>query len=108
MAGNRWPLFIPWHIRGVIRIYKLTVDTMISICYACKLVIGSCLCESCGLWSEIGCDDEGGAGGMNIPLTTMRYYNYTNFCRFLTVLEYSPIDMKFPPTIPQRILYCTL
>ncbi len=39
------------------------------------------------------------------PLTTTRIYSYTLFCRFLAVLEYSPIGVKFPPTIAWRILY---
>ncbi len=39
------------------------------------------------------------------PLTTTRNYSYTHFCRFLAVLEYSPIGVKFPPTIAWRILY---
>ncbi len=38
-------------------------------------------------------------------MTTTRNYSYTHFCRFLAVLEYSPIGVKFPPTIAWRILY---
>jgi hypothetical protein len=30
---------------------------------------------------------------------TTSNYNYTHFFRFLAVLEYSLIDVKFPPTI---------
>jgi hypothetical protein len=32
-------------------------------------------------------------------------YNCTHFRRFITVLEYSPISVKYPPTIARRILY---
>ncbi len=39
------------------------------------------------------------------PLTTTRNYSYTHFCRFLAVIEYSAIGVKFPPTIAWRILY---
>ncbi len=39
------------------------------------------------------------------PLMTTHNYSYTHFCRFLAVLEYSPIGVKFPPTIAWRILY---
>ncbi len=39
------------------------------------------------------------------PLTTTRRYTVTHFCRFFTVLEYSPIGVKFSPTTAPRTLY---
>jgi hypothetical protein len=35
----------------------------------------------------------------------MHYFNYTHFCQFLTVLKYSPIGVKFLPTIALHIMY---
>ncbi len=39
------------------------------------------------------------------PLATTRKYVCTHFCRFLVVLQCSPIGEKFPPTIVWHILY---
>jgi hypothetical protein len=39
------------------------------------------------------------------PLRPTRRWTDDHFCRFLTVLEYSPIGEKFPPTIAPRTLY---
>jgi hypothetical protein len=39
------------------------------------------------------------------PLRPTRRWTDAHFCRFLTVLEYSPIGEKFPPTIAPRTLY---
>ncbi len=38
----------------------------------------------------------------------MQNYSDTHFQQFLTVLDYSPIGMKFPPTIAGRILYTVI
>ncbi len=42
--------------------------------------------------------------GLN-PLRPTRRWTDAHFCRFFTVLEYSPIGEKFPPTIAPRTLY---
>jgi hypothetical protein len=39
------------------------------------------------------------------PLTTTRRYTVAHFRRFFTVLEYSPIGIKFSPTAAPRTLY---
>ncbi len=39
------------------------------------------------------------------PLTTTRRYTVAHFRRFFTVLEYSPIGVKFSPTTAPRTLY---
>jgi hypothetical protein len=38
-------------------------------------------------------------------LTTTRRHTVAHFRRFLTVLEYSPIGVKFAPTTAPRTLY---
>ncbi len=43
--------------------------------------------------------------GFYIPLTTTRRYTVAHFRRFFTVLEYSPIGIKFSPTTAPRTLY---
>ncbi len=40
-----------------------------------------------------------------IPLRPTRRWTDALFCRFLTVLEYSPIGEKIPPTTAPRTLY---
>ncbi len=42
---------------------------------------------------------------IHIPLRPTRRWTDAHFCRFLTVLDYSPIGEKFPPTIAPRTLY---
>jgi hypothetical protein len=39
------------------------------------------------------------------PSTTTRRYTVAHFRRFFTVLEYSPIGVKFSPTTAPRTLY---
>jgi hypothetical protein len=46
-----------------------------------------------------------GPGSSFNPLRPTRRWTNVHFCRFLTVLKYSPIGEKFPPTTAPRTLY---